>query len=287
MEGHGTPRPYLMVNDGKFKSIYLQSVVWILQSVVIRLNRHGGYENLVQVIQELSSTPRIGILMLDTVFPRIPGDIGNPNTFPFPVQYHVVKGASPKRVVEEGDPELITPFVNGAKELESEGAQAIFTSCGFLALFHKELTAAVNVPVYSSSLLQIPLVQSTLGKGRQVGVITADSDSLTPRHFSGIGIDSPPVAIMGMQDSKEFASVFLGGKTTMDPEKCQCELIGAAKKLIETYPDVGAIVLECTNMPPYAKAIQQAVKMPIFDVVTLIHTAFYSICPLEHILPWK
>ncbi len=217
--------------------------------------------------------PPLGLIMLDTVFPRIPGDVGNPDTFSFPVIREVVEGASPERVVNEADPTLLQPFVEAAQRLEARNAHAIATSCGFLAIFHGELAGAVKIPVFSSSLLQVHTARSVMPPGKKVGVITASRRALTRRHFAGVGISEPPAAVAGMEDAEEFSSVFLGGKRTIDIEKCRKEMVETALKLVTDYPDVGSLVLECTNMPPYARAVQKAVGLPVFDVVTLINHA--------------
>ena len=130
----------------------------------------------------------VGILMLDTQFPRIPGDMGNATTFPFPVRYHRVQGASPELVVRKGSRELLPAFIEGAKFLEREGVQAITTNCGFLAKFQRELTAAVTVPVFTSSLMLVPMVHRMLPPGKAVGVLTVDAPSLTPDDLAGAGI---------------------------------------------------------------------------------------------------
>ena len=118
---------------------------------------------------------RLGILMLEARFPRIPGDMGNAGTWPFPVLYKVVSGASPQRVVAEKAAGLLPNFVAAAKELEALGADGITTNCGFLSLYQKELAAAVSVPVATSSLMQVPMIQSTLPAGRRVGVLTVSA----------------------------------------------------------------------------------------------------------------
>src|SRR5215207_5752548 len=89
----------------------------------------------------------LGILMLDARFPRIVGDMGNALTWPFPVLYRVVRGATPERVVLEGARGLAGAFVEAAQELVHDGAEAITTNCGFLCLLQEELAAAVRVPV--------------------------------------------------------------------------------------------------------------------------------------------
>lgn len=225
-----------------------------------------------------SHLPFIGIIMLDTDFPRVKGDVGNPDTFDFPVRYWVVKGASPQRVVTQADKRLIKPFIEAGHALIREGAAAIATSCGFLALFHKELAAAFQVPVFSSSLLQVHLAHSVIKSSQKVGIITASKTSLTRDHLSAIGIADYPLAIVGMEETEEFSSVFLGGKQTLDLEKCRREMETASRKLIRFHPDVGAVVMECTNMPPYASDVHRATGgLPVFDAVTMITYAYSTL----------
>ena len=132
---------------------------------------------------------RLGILMLEARFPRIPGDMGNAGTWPFPVLYKVVSGASPQRVVREQAAGPAARFLAAARELAALGADGITTNCGFLSLYQKELAAAVSVPVATSSLMQVPMIQSTLPAGKRVGVITVSAATLTPDHLTAIGVD--------------------------------------------------------------------------------------------------
>jgi len=216
----------------------------------------------------------IGILLMDTSFVRIPGDIGNASTWDFPVHYKVVSGATYERVVLEGDPKLIQPFVEAAQELERMGVRAITTSCGFLALFQQELAQAVNIPVFTSSLMQIPPAYAMLGRDQKVGVITANASSLTPRHLRAVGVEGIPHVIAGLEGEKAFCRMITG--SSYDPQKIEAACVRVAKKLKRGHPEVGAIVLECTNLPPYAKAIQEATGLPVFDIVTLtemVHSA--------------
>ncbi len=216
----------------------------------------------------------LGILMLDTSFPRLPGDIGNAKSFPFPVRYKRVRGASPKRVVEEADPSLLEPFIVAARELEAEGVRAITTSCGFLALFQKELAASVNVPLFSSSLLQIPLLYEIFGRRGKVGVLTARSASLTELHFRNCGVQGIPLAVAGMDEQPEFTRVFLdksepGREPCLNVDRAEEELKNVAAALAAAEPEMRFIVLECTNMPPFKKAIQEASGKPVFDIISL------------------
>ena len=214
----------------------------------------------------------VGILMLDTQFPRIAGDMGNATTFPFPVRYHRVAGASPERVVRGGAEGLLPAFVEGARALEREGVGAITTNCGFLVKFQRELAAAVKVPVFTSSLLLVPLVHRMLPPERQVGVLTVNSATLTPEHLDAAGIGPDvPLAIAGMEGEKEFTRVLLGDELELDVDLAREEHVRVARRLLTEHPDVGAIVLECTNMPPYAADIQRATGLPVFDVLSLVH----------------
>jgi Asp/Glu/hydantoin racemase len=212
----------------------------------------------------------LGILMLEAKFPRIPGDMGNATTWPFPVLYRVVKGASPEKVVLNGAAGLLQDFLDAAADLVAQGAEAITTNCGFLALFQKELAAHVQVPVATSSLMQVPWVQATLPPGKRVGVVTVSAKSLTPAHLAaaGVPLDTP---IAGTENGREFFRVLiLGEKQDMDIGLAARDILDAAHDLVRQHPEVGAIVLECTNMPPYAHAIQEQLGMPVYDVYSLI-----------------
>jgi Asp/Glu/hydantoin racemase len=212
----------------------------------------------------------LGILMLEARFARIPGDMGNATTWPFPVLYRVVKGASPERVVLQGAAGLLPDFLDAAAELVSLGAEAITTNCGFLSLFQAELAAHVGVPVATSSLMQVPWVQATLPPGKRVGVITVSAGSLTARHLSAAGVaaDTP---VVGTEDGVElFRVLILGEKQDLDVGLAARDVLEAGRRLVTAHPDVGAVVLECTNMPPYAAALREALGVPVFDVYSLV-----------------
>jgi aspartate/glutamate racemase len=217
----------------------------------------------------------IGILILDATYPCIPGNVGNASTFPFPVRYKVVKEASIERLIKKRDKNLVQLFIDAAIELQEEGVKAITGACGFMALFQREVSAAVNVPVFISSLLQIPFIYQI--KKQKIGIITADSKSLTPEHFISVGVtEEIPLLIGGMEDQKEFREAILEEKGTLDSDLIEREVVDVAKKLITKNPDIGALVLECSDLPPYAHAIQKEVNLPIFDFTTMIqyvHTA--------------
>jgi hypothetical protein len=212
----------------------------------------------------------LGILMLEARFPRIAGDMGNGTTWPFPVLFRVVRGATPEKVVLRGARGLLPDFVAAAQEMVNLGAEAITTNCGFLALFQAELATAVRVPVATSALMQVPWVQATLPPGKRVGVVTVSRASLTPAHLAGAGVP-PDVPIEGTEEGREFFRVLIKAeKQDMDVALAEADILEAGRRLVSRHPDVGAIVLECTNMPPYAAALQEAVGLPVYDIYTMI-----------------
>jgi aspartate/glutamate racemase len=219
----------------------------------------------------------IGILMLETRFPRIPGEIGNATTWDFPVLYKIVKKATPDVVVRKGAAGQLEPFIRGAQELEKEGVRAITTNCGFLALFQKEMASAVSIPVFTSSLMQVPLAYVMIKPSQKVGIITIHGKSLTQKHLSCVGADKVPHVIYGTEGEEEFSRVILDDEMELDVNKSRDELVRVAKRMVSEHPEVGAIVLECTNMPPYAAALQKEVHLPIFDIYTLVMMVYYAV----------
>ncbi|HEY0182231.1 MAG TPA: aspartate/glutamate racemase family protein [Rhodopila sp.] len=227
----------------------------------------------------------LGILMLEARFPRIPGDMGNATTWPFPVLYRVVKGASPERVVLHGAAGLLPAFLEAAADLVSNGAEAITTNCGFLSLFQQELAGHVQVPVATSALIQVPWVQATLPPGKRVGLITVSASTLTPRHLAAAGVP-PDIPVVGTEDGAEFFRVLiLGEKQDMDVALAANDILEAGRRLISRNRDVGAIVLECTNMPPYAHALREALGVPVFDIYSMITWFHAGLRPRDFGMP--
>jgi Asp/Glu/hydantoin racemase len=212
----------------------------------------------------------LGILMLEARFPRIPGDMGNAGTWPFPVLYKVVRGASPERVVLEGARGLLLDFLDAAAELVRLGAEAITTNCGFLSLFQAEIAAHVGVPVATSSLMQVPWVQATLPPGKRVGLLTVSASSLTPAHLAAAGAPAD-IPVVGTENGREFFRVLIRAeKDDMDVDAAERDILDAGRELVARHPEVGAIVLECTNMPPYAAALREVVGLPVFDIYSTV-----------------
>lgn len=208
----------------------------------------------------------VGVLMLETRFPRPPGDIGNPATFArlgIPVRYQVVPGASPERVVRRADAALLPCFLEAAQGLVSQGATLITTSCGFLAPFQAEMQAAVAVPVLTSSLLWIRRLRSPCA------VLTIDADALTALHLLAAGA-APDTPAGGVAQGCEFQAKILGNVDTLDLRQAGRDVVEAAMKLVARFPATQTLVLECTNMPPYADAVAEATGRRVEHIMTLI-----------------
>ncbi|ANG61309.1 hypothetical protein A8C75_01735 [Marinobacterium aestuarii] len=212
----------------------------------------------------------IGVLSLESRFPKPLGHIKNPAGFNFPLLYKTVQGATIDRLIRQRDPALLQPFIDAARELEREGVRAITGSCGFLALHQQDIAAAVSVPVFLSSLIQVPLVSRMLGPQRRVGVIVANSEALSEDHLRGAGIGAEPVAIAGMQHQPQFRDVILQGNgQDLDMTLFEAELTGVISTLLERHPEIGALVLECTDLSCFSQRLQARFALPVFDLSSL------------------
>jgi hypothetical protein len=204
----------------------------------------------------------LGILMLETRFPRPPGDVGHRASWRMPVVYRTVRGATPQRVVREADARLLAPFVEAALALQAEGAAAITTSCGFLWRHQVALQAALDVPVWASSLL-------LLDELPRPGVITVDAASLA---LTGVPVE-------GLAPGCALQRTLLDDLPTLDLAAAESETVAAAQRLVARHPQVEHIVLECTNLPPYAAAVERATARPVHHLMSIVHTRWACAAP--------
>jgi hypothetical protein len=222
----------------------------------------------------------VGILMLETRFPRIPGDMGNAETWPFPVLYKVVPGASPRRVVCEKAEGLLDGFLAAAAELVRLGADGITTTCGFLSIYQKEIAANVGVPVATSSLMQIPFIERVLPPGNRVGILTVSAANLTPEHLSAAGAD-PATPVVGTDGGSEFSRVMINDEERLDVAAAERDILAAGDRLVASHDGIGAVLLECTNMVPYARALSQRLRLPVFSIYTFVTWFQSGLIPRE------
>lgn len=213
----------------------------------------------------------LGILMLEARFPRIEGDIGNATTWPFPVQYRVVKGASPDKIVRQDPMLMVDNFIAAANELVEAGCDGITTNCGFLALTQDRISKAVPVPVATSSLMQIPMVQALLPPDKKVAVLTISKKTLTHEHLRAAGVKNPQdIPIFGTDEGRAFTRCVLDNHEAINFQDCRLDMLDAAREIVETDRNIGAIVLECTNMTPYAHDVRKMTGLPVFSIYTFV-----------------
>jgi len=211
----------------------------------------------------------IGILVLDLWYPYMVGNVANGSTFNFPVLYKILKGSTGEQVVT-GSPVLLKMILEAGKELEQQGVRAIVGACGYFGHFQKEASMKFSVPTFLSSVLQVPIMMRALKPKQKVGIICANSPYLTPGLLTQCGVtDLSRVVIVGTEKCPEFRNI-IECTGRFNSHKIELELVNVAKKLVSQNPEIGSILLECSDMPPYAWAIQNAVRLPVFDFITMI-----------------
>jgi hypothetical protein len=222
----------------------------------------------------------LGILTLDTAFPRIAGDLGAPETFAFPVRHAIVRGAGVEEVVHRRGTTLLPLFVHAGLALADAGCTGITTTCGFLVRWQRELARALPVPVLTSSLLQIPLVNATLPGGRRAGIVTYSAADLDAEALGAAGVDAS-TPVVGVAPDGYFARTIRHGSATLDQDRMRQDTLDAAVALCAAHPELGAIVLECANMPPYRDAVAAATGRPVFDAAQLVGWFHAGLDPLS------
>lgn len=220
----------------------------------------------------------VGILMVNSRFRRWPGDIGHAGTWDFPVQYKIVHDAVPSRMTELHESSLLEPFKRAAQELIDAGVDGITTTCGFLSIYQRELADFCSVPVATSALLQVPMVERMLPTGKKVGILTYNGEVLNGPYLRAVGIaeDTP---VVGLPQSSEFVRSIREGDDTVPYEVLRGEVLAAAGDLLSRHPDVGAIVGECTNLTPFSADIAERYGVPVFDAVTMVNTFHAALKP--------
>ncbi|KAH8689882.1 hypothetical protein BGW36DRAFT_465869 [Talaromyces proteolyticus] len=233
--------------------------------------------------------PPLGFIAIDVHFHRPPGDAFNESTWPFPLIHIQAEGSSESEVVTKGayDAALIDRFVEAGLKLAARGCVGIITSCGFLAMAQQELSARLPIPIATSSLLQIPSLLAFLPPGKTIGILTYDDARLGPDHLTKIGLSCGAVSrtrIVGAPANGHLRRLIQHGAPYVhaDIEK---ELVEIARNMVIEYSDIGGILLECTQMPPFAGAIQRAVRLPVYDVYTM-GCWFYSGLQRNRPLVW-
>jgi hypothetical protein len=226
---------------------------------------------------QVSSGEAVGILLLDSSVPFVPGDVANATTYNFPVRFCRVEGFSVARAIAK-DPTVYDDLKAAASDLVAQGVRAVTGDCGFMALHQNRLAGELGVPVFLSSLLQIPFISSILGDKAKVGIITADARSLDADLLAAVGVtDGHRLVIEGLEDKEAFHRFAIAESGEVDTDAVGGEVIMAARDILGREPSVGALLLECSLLPPYAAALQEAVNLPVFDYITMINHVFSAV----------
>ena len=231
----------------------------------------------------------LGIMILDEVYPGFPGDVRNASAFPFPIQYEIVEGIDIDKLVFMDDKsQCLEPILKAAKKLEKMGCRAIAAECGYFAYFQQEVAKHVNIPVFMSSLLQIPMMQQVVGLGNQIGIVCAAKDKLTPTHLKNVGVDpNSNIVVAGVLDDypcPEFDTMWRANGTVPEGNfsKAEADMVSLCKDFVAKNPGIKAMMFECTGLQPFARAVQREIDLPIFSWSTLLDYAYSVVVHREH-----
>lgn len=222
----------------------------------------------------------VGILCAEWHIPFIPGDLNNATTFDFPVRYQTVPGAAGSAVLAGTDAAFVELFVSAARTLEAEGVRAITGNCGFMASYQDEVAAAVRVPVFMSSLLQAPMLLRMLAATSKIGVLVANRSSVTDRVLAGAGVtDTSRLVFQGLDHRPHWNEVIMQETGVLDEDRIRDEVVSTAVELVAAEPAIRALMLECSDLPPYAAAVHEATGLPVFDWAGFIRYVHDAVVP--------
>ena len=205
----------------------------------------------------------------------MPGNLINPKTFNFQFLSEYVEGANYRTIVKEPNHATLNKMIKAAEQLKKQGANFIVTSCGFNSIFNTELSNSVDIPVISSSLIQVPLVSLMIKNDQYIMIVTADKKHLTEEHFVNAGITKKiNYVIAGLDNSEEFQKVNSNPNAELNVEKFSKEVLSIIKKTISSNCNIGAVVMECTDLPPFSDAVRKKFNLPVFDIVTLVNMVY-------------
>jgi hypothetical protein len=220
--------------------------------------------------RQMSYGRPIGIVTLDEKIPCPPGTPGNPTTFSHPVIYEVVKGADIESLIGLNDPDSEPAFRDAAQVLVDKGVAAITGNCGLMIVHQAALAKAMPIPVLMSSLVQLPMVAAMLGPRSKVGIMASSRRNLKAEHLVLAGAGDMPIAVATMDGCPNFRAG-MSGTADLDFDRVEAEVAEVARGLVAEHSDIGAIVFECVDLPPYAHAVQEATGLPVYDITTLIN----------------
>lgn len=212
----------------------------------------------------------VGVIQLNTNFPRPLGDIGNPQTFTCCSIITKLDLATVADVVSSEiiDGERLREMVSVAQNMEAQGCNLITTSCGFLGPVQSHVQQHLKIPFVSTSLLVLPFLRTVYPNPSDIGVLTFDSRALRPHHF--VGHDIEGIQIIGLETETELYRVISTDEASLDLKRAEREVISLVQDLIAEH-QVKCIVFECTNLSPYKDAVRRETGVAVFDLVDLVN----------------
>lgn len=210
---------------------------------------------------------------------KLKGNSTNAASYPFPVIFEEIEGAGTETVIRNPDPEIAEKMIQTAGRLVREqGVRAVSTSCGFNSIFQKEVSEKIDVPFFSSSLLQIPFIQRSIGREKTVLIVTADSRCLKETHLEACGIRAKSrLKIIGLESEQEWNALFQFPDQEIDCTVIEKDLLRLVTSAIKEDPSIGAINLECTDLPPFSESLRKETDLPVFDFMTMIGQIAFSL----------
>jgi len=237
---------------------------------------------MISVVEEA----KIGILCWETgqvpkglrQLESLVGNSTNPASYEYPVRLNPVRGANVHTILEKPDRAVLLTMIADAKLMAAQGIKAITTSCGFNAVFQRDLAEATGVPVFTSSLLQVPFARQLNGPTSEICIITANAEALSPTHLRSVGIASQDgLHIVGLEQCPEWNRMFAEPDTEINLDRIEQEVLATARRALNTHPGIRAFVLECTDLPPYSAAIRRQSGLPVFDFISMVNYVHSSI----------
>jgi len=238
-----------------------------------------NYDEWCKTVRQQAGEPyagcSIGVLVMDLWYPKVPGNVANSCTYDYPVSFKVISQEDCNTwELMKGDPRVLEPIIEKLREFEREGVRAVACACGYFARFQKELAASVNIPIWTSSLIQLPWIKIGLKDDQKIGIICAIEELADGNLFNAIGIEADRLVIKGMSKNMDKMSGFEGimnNAGPLDNGLLADQMAALAREMVEQHPEIGAFLIECSDLCPYSLDVQKAVSLPVFDFITMIN----------------
>lgn len=213
----------------------------------------------------------LGALVMKSWVPKPCGHISNASNYDFPIYFQVVENSNTK-AIHGGAQSIIPDILEAEKKCEDMGCKSIFTSCGYFGHFQRTIANHSSVPVYLSAVCLIPFIFRIMPKDWELGIICYNKDKLTTHLLEECGVTPAMRARCHVADviGQPELSCIIKDQGHYNIDNGKNDVVNVARKLVSENINIGAILLECTDLPPHSYAIQEALGLPVFDSTTMI-----------------